>query len=154
MKANKIIDADRLIAEIERLNSLVPYENNDRHDEGLHDAYKAVKNIIDSLLHEEPLTPEERMNHPLYLEGFDVGRQVGEEVMRPKEWREEDEEMLNSCISSIEESKENRYACRENDGDTSYDREIAFLKSLPERFNLQPKQEWSEKDIINIQEPK
>ena len=47
------------------------------------------------------------------------------------EWSEEDEEMLNSCISSIEESKENRYAYKENDGDTSYDREIAWLKSLP-----------------------
>ena len=49
---------------------------------------------------------------------------------KPAEWSEEDEEMLNSCISSIEESKENRYAYKENDGDTSYDREIAWLKSL------------------------
>lgn len=49
---------------------------------------------------------------------------------KPAEWNEEDEDMLNSCISSIEESKENRYAYKENDGDTSYDREIAWLKSL------------------------
>lgn len=47
-----------------------------------------------------------------------------------QEWSEEDEEMLNSCISSIEESKENRYAYKETDGDTSYDREIDWLKSL------------------------
>ena len=46
---SKYIASDKLIAEIERLNSLVPYENNDRHDEGLHDAYKAVKNVIGSL---------------------------------------------------------------------------------------------------------
>ena len=68
-------------------------------------------------------------------------------------WSEEDEEMLNSCISSIEESKENRYAYRENDGDTSYDREIAWLKSLP--LNHKKKNEdvakfcsneWSEED--------
>lgn len=45
-------------------------------------------------------------------------------------WSEEDEEMLNSCISSIEEAKENRYAYKETDGDTSYDHEIAWLKSL------------------------
>lgn len=38
--------------------------------------------------------------------------------------------MLNSCISSIEEAKENRYAYKETDGDTSYDHEIAWLKSL------------------------
>ena len=32
----KYIDADKLIAEIERLNSLVSYDAEDRHDEGLH----------------------------------------------------------------------------------------------------------------------
>lgn len=46
---SKYIDAEKLIAEIERLNSLVSYESKDRHDEGLHDAYKAVKNVITSL---------------------------------------------------------------------------------------------------------
>jgi hypothetical protein len=45
-------------------------------------------------------------------------------------WSEEDVDMLNSCISSIEEAKENRYAYKETDGDTSYDHEIAWLKSL------------------------
>lgn len=50
---------------------------------------------------------------------------------QPKqEWSEENEDMLNSCISSIEEAKENRYAYRETDGDTSYDHEISWLKSL------------------------
>lgn len=52
----KYIDAEKLIAEIEKLNSLVPYESKDRHDEGLHDAYKAVKNIITSL-QQEPSLP-------------------------------------------------------------------------------------------------
>lgn len=46
------------------------------------------------------------------------------------EWSEEDKDMLNSCISSIEEAKENRYAYKETDGDTSYDHEIAWLESL------------------------
>jgi hypothetical protein len=68
---------------------------------------------------------------------------------KPAGWSEDDEEMLNSCISSIEESKENRYAYKETDGDTSYDREIAFMKSLPERFVLQPMQEWSDEDESN-----
>ena len=66
------------------------------------------------------------------------------EKLCSNEWSEEDEEMLNSCISSIEESKENRYAYKENDGDTSYDREITFMKSLPQRFNLPPKQEQND----------
>ena len=52
-------------------------------------------------------------------------------IFSPKqEWSGEDEDMLNSCISSIEEAKENRYAYKETDGDTSYDHEIAWLKSL------------------------
>ena len=50
--------------------------------------------------------------------------------IKPAEWSEEDKDMLNSCISSIEEAKENRYAYKETDGDTSYDHEIAWLKSL------------------------
>jgi len=50
---NKYIDVEKLKAEIERLNSLVSYESKDRHDEGLHDAYKAVKNVIASLQQEQ-----------------------------------------------------------------------------------------------------
>jgi len=76
-----------------------------------------------------------------YKKGLEVGMKQKEQNLNPSksvglkeqksaEWSEEDEEMLNSCISSIEESKENRYAYKENDGDTSYDREIAWLKSL------------------------
>ena len=63
--------------------------------------------------------------------------------LRPQlrqEWSEEDEDMLNSCISSIEEAKENRYAYNETDGDTSYDQEISWLKSL----RPQPKAEKSD----------
>ena len=57
------------------------------------------------------------------------------------EWSEEDEDMLNSCISSIEEAKENRYAYKETDGDTSYDHEIAWLKSLRPLGN-HPRSRW------------
>ena len=55
----KYIDAEKLIAEIERLNALVSYESKDRHDEGLHDAYKAVKNVITSLQQEQPSLPSD-----------------------------------------------------------------------------------------------
>ena len=138
----------------------------------------------------EPLTPEEKMNHPLYLEGFDVGKKVGEvlnlgpdeteypynhpantlegeikniwsklsidnafvasfegfrEVIlhfvnfvqkeqKPAEWSEEDEEMLSSIAECC------KYGVRVSDD------AIFWLKSLPERFNLQPKQEWSGED--------
>lgn len=83
-------------------------------------------------------------------DAFENGKKEGEKQkeQKPAEWSEEDEDMLNSCISSIEEAKENRYAYKETDGDTSYDHEIAWLKSLPERFNLQPKKELSIKKAI------
>lgn len=71
-----------------------------------------------------------------------------------QEWSEEDEEMLNSCISSIEESKENRYAYKETDGDTSYDREIDWLKSLRNRVGkefLQPHWKPSEEQMEAIE---
>lgn len=58
--------------------------------------------------------------------------------------------MLNSCISSTEEAKENRYAYKETDGDTSYDHEIAWLKLLRNRVGkefLQPHWKPSEEQI-------
>ena len=63
-------------------------------------------------------------------------------VQKPAEWSDEDEDMLNSCISSIEEAKENRYAYKETDGDTSYDHEIDWLKSL--RPSWKPSEEQKE----------
>ena len=63
------IDAEKLIAEIERLNSLVSYESKDRHDEGLHDAYKAVKNIIYSLQQEHSEVDLEKIIGQTYHDG-------------------------------------------------------------------------------------
>lgn len=40
-----------------------------------------------------------------------------------------------------EEAKENRYAYKETDGDTSYDREIDWLKSLRPQPHWKPSEE-------------
>lgn len=70
---------------------------------------------------------------------------------QPKvEWSEEDEEMLNSCICSIEESKENRYAYKETDGDTSYDHEIAWLKSLRPQWKPSEQEKGALQTAIHI----
>jgi hypothetical protein len=65
-----------------------------------------------------------------------------ENVKSKPEWGEEDQKSLNRainiCISDFGEDCET----------------ARFLKSLPERFNLQPKQEWSEEDrhaIVNCE---
>lgn len=52
--------------------------------------------------------------------------------IKPAEWSEEDEKVLNSVLSST------KTVLTENNRN--------WLKSLPERFSLQPKQEWSERE--------
>ena len=71
--------------------------------------------------------------------------------VKPAEWSDEDADMLNCCISSIEEAKENRYAYKETDGDTSYDREIDWLKSL--RPSWKPSEEQMRYLLAVINDP-
>lgn len=59
------------------------------------------------------------------------------------EWSEEDERMLSRCIKSVECSKQ--FADSES-YKAAKDVEMNWLKSLLERFSLQPKPEWSEED--------
>lgn len=59
-----------------------------------------------------------------------------QKVQKPTEWSEEDKMNLNGCICTLHQYGYLTYA--------------DFLKHLPERFNLQPKQEWSEEDIKKI----
>ena len=56
--------------------------------------------------------------------------------MKPAEWSEEDELMRTVIIQTLE-----RFGGRGTTG-----MQIDWLKSLPERFNLQPKQEWTIED--------
>ncbi len=35
-----------IIEEVEQWNKLVPYDRNDRHDDGLHDAYHKVISVL------------------------------------------------------------------------------------------------------------
>lgn len=62
-------------------------------------------------------------------------------VVEPKPtWSEEDELMRTAVIQTLE-----RFGGRGTTG-----MQIDWLKLLPERFNLQPKNEWSEEDGITI----
>ena len=63
-------------------------------------------------------------------------------LCKPAEWSEEDEVKLNDVIRLIENSGNVKSIIKHY---------TDFLKSLPERFNLQPKQEWSEEDEEHIQ---
>ena len=63
------------------------------------------------------------------------------------EWSEEDNEVLQQVIADIEDL----IAAETSPGFlANYNKHLDWLKSLPERFNLQPKQEWSEEDELTI----
>ena len=71
---------------------------------------------------------------------------------KPAEWSEEDKEMLKSIIEDVtpvgecpdyptDEEREYYYSGQDK---------ANWLKDLPNRFNLQPKSEWSEEDEANF----
>ena len=63
---------------------------------------------------------------------YDKGKADAE---KSAEWSEEDHDYYDAIIAKLEVTQ--------NDAMLT-DQQMSFLKSVPERFNLQPKQEWSE----------
>ena len=116
------------------------YEENPKYGQSLEEEQK-------------PLLPEDKVKHSLYVEGFEAGKEVGRQCEKvfgkQKEdkpvWSEEDERMLSRCIKSVESSK--NFAETQTFKEAK-DKEKDWLKSLPERFNLQLKQEWSDEDEL------
>lgn len=64
-----------------------------------------------------------------------------------KGWSEEDERKRNGLIKGLQ----NRMGFASPNVPFTREEYIAWLESLPERFNLQPKQEWSEEDEIRME---
>ena len=65
-------------------------------------------------------------------------------TQKPAEWSEEDEKRLNNTITQLK-------AASNIIVDDEVDNSIAFIKSLKDRVQPQPKQEWSEEDKFCIQ---
>lgn len=65
---------------------------------------------------------------------YDKGKADAE---KPAEWSEEDENTKNHVLGYL-----NGFSCSEEAKQQMW----KWINSLPERFNLQPKQEWSEED--------
>lgn len=80
-------------------------------------------------------TPDWNLIHTAVCYGYHLAEQ---KEQKPAEWSEEDELMRSACIVFVQDEKfkgyERSYEC------------VDWLKSLPERFSLQPKSEWSEED--------
>ena len=72
------------------------------------------------------------------------------EYLKPQksvtEWSEEDEKIRQSIIKDIEFER-NFTSATTGNVIGKYNEQINWLKDLPERFNLQPKQKWGEEDI-------
>jgi len=85
---------------------------------------------------EGPLSTEEtEPNSIAFLEQMGYTCVPPGAKQQPTEWSEEDETFVKDAIEAVE----NYYSkgCGQEEL-------VTWLKSLPERFNLQPKQEWSE----------
>jgi len=67
------------------------------------------------------------------------------------EWSEEDKEMLKDIISGLKAQKSLTFA-HDNQGNAQMNARIDWLQSLPEKFVLEPNQEWSEEDEKMCQE--
>lgn len=80
------------------------------------------------------------------------------EYMKPnkQEWSEEDKEIREEVIGDLCSLKDwiIKYDANwlANPALKNMDKRISWLKSLPERFKLQPKQEWSEEDEKMIED--
>ena len=121
----------------------------DVHDKALF----SLRNALEILVPELKESEDERVRKELYAVINDLilpddqkarfnGWLEKQKEQKPVEWSEEDKKMLEVCSQYIG-----------NTIPADYDEEEFtvkdcrnWLKSLPERFNLQPKQEWSEED--------
>ena len=124
----------------------------DRYEEALERAKKGLP--IDEVFPELKESEDERirkeligfLTHRAEVTGFidedkDCKRWIAylekQKEQKPAEWSEEDERTLESFLGWLQGSM----------GEKTYS---SWLKSLPERFSLKPKQEWSEEDKTHL----
>lgn len=69
---------------------------------------------------------------------------AGKMPQKPAEWSEEDEKMINTLVSYVEDPSCWNLKCPK-------EKLVSFIESLPKRFSLQPKQEWSDEDSDNLE---
>lgn len=118
------------------------YDNRDEQDK---ERQEYLNKALAWLEKQKPIELEQlaklrEMTHEIrdaYKRGIEVGR-----VESQQEWSEEDKKMIDHLIEALPMWATGRIAMLPSQAEEYVKR----LKSLPERFNLQPMQEWSEKD--------
>lgn len=71
-------------------------------------------------------------------------------IQQPAEWSEEDENTLNDAITAVDLMLTDSFKDSHPNLFKAFLIAKDFLKSLPKRFNLQPKVEWSEEDKMHL----
>lgn len=114
---------------------------------------------VGTLQNKDPYYPATKEQRDLLLQKMkEVGYEWDAEKKELKmieqksaEWSEEDKEMLKDIISGLKAQKSLTFA-HDNQGNAQMNARIDWLQSLPEKFVLEPKQEWSEEDeeTLNI----
>lgn len=139
-KPNSFTDKDEKMLE-RVLESLVCYRSK-VYDEGEGELAREIDEEIawmQAWEEQKPLSPEEKMNHPLYLEGFDVGKEVGKVLAEPVECGEEDD--IVSPPQNWDEFKEKHVRLSD-----AYLRGKADGIEFGRKLEKQMTNEWSEED--------
>jgi len=100
-------------------------------------------------------------NHELELDGkallytadksYQIGFRDGVASVKPAEWSKSDKDVLMDAICATDKLGNNEVYNKNNPNLANAFRVAKdWLKNLPKRFNLQPKQEWSEEDEKDV----
>lgn len=80
---------------------------------------------------------------------------AGQQEQKPAEWSEEDTCILEDAVTAVDLlGNDDEYSKTHPNLAKAFRVAKDWLKSLPERFNLQPKQEWNEEDKKRVVELK
>lgn len=115
--------------------------------------YEFLKDVFRLQKEQKPLSPEDKVKHPLYTEGFEDGKEVGRqfenafgEQNKSAEWSEEDKENAAYIGAALEAYYKLRKERNNTSGQMELDRAKEWLYNRFKFLRPQPKQEWSEKD--------
>ena len=90
----------------------------------------------------DPTLDEAKKWNEAYEKGYSLGYENGRNEHQPAEWSEEDCKIIESINTVFDMCAEKNIATEE----TTLYKLRAWLKSLRERINILPRQEWSERD--------
>jgi hypothetical protein len=108
------------------------------------EAYKWGIAYLERQKEQKPSTEETELNSIAFLEQMGYTCIPPGAEPKPAEWSEEDDRIRRNLMSLLYNMRGDRIT------EETFQKYYPWIKSLPERFNLQPKQEWSEEDETKL----